>query len=250
MQRNQEFLTWDLMQDYNFAAEHLPGPRGKYWEEGKYNEEGQVKWREKQRRGKVGICWTDSDRSKHSRSRAVWVTLDNKLTDASHLDLFRRKTQSHEFPNTAAPFGTPFWESRGHRPSQPRSAVSCKASLALSEVRWSSGLCALCSGSDDEEERWKSKAQDTIGLLLVIKCPWNLRTPCLMFGKVFGLCSLLAQAVKNLPAMRETRLWSLGREHPHSSGLFPDVQPGESHGQRSLADYSPWGGKSRTRLSD
>ena len=43
MQRNQEFLTWDLMQDYNFAAEHLPGPRGKYWEEGEYNEEGQVK---------------------------------------------------------------------------------------------------------------------------------------------------------------------------------------------------------------
>ena len=30
MQRNQEFLTWDLMKDYNFAAEHLPGPRGKY----------------------------------------------------------------------------------------------------------------------------------------------------------------------------------------------------------------------------
>ena len=26
--------------------------------------------------------------------------------------------------------------------------------------------------------------------------------------------------------------------------------PGESHGQRSLADYSPWGRNSRTRLSD
>lgn len=129
MQRNQEFLTWNLMKDYSFAAEHLPGARGKWGEEGKYNEEGQVKRREKQRRGKVGICWTDSDRSKPSRSRAVWVTLDNKLTGDSHLDLFRRKVQSHEFPNTTpfgTPFGTPSWESRGHRPSQPRSAVSSR----------------------------------------------------------------------------------------------------------------------------
>lgn len=125
MQRNQAFLTWNLMKDYSFSAEHLPGPPGKCWEEGKYNEEGQVKWREKQRRGKVGICWTDSDRSKRSRSRTVWVTLGNKLTDDSHLDLFGRKVQSLEFPNTT-PFGTPFWESSEHRPSHPRSAVSSR----------------------------------------------------------------------------------------------------------------------------
>ena len=29
----------------------------------------------------------------------------------------------------------------------------------------------------------------------------------------------------------------------------PVFLPGESHGQRSLADYSPWGPKSQTRLS-
>ena len=28
------------------------------------------------------------------------------------------------------------------------------------------------------------------------------------------------------------------------------ILPGESHGQRSLAGYSPWGHKSRTRLND
>ena len=30
----------------------------------------------------------------------------------------------------------------------------------------------------------------------------------------------------------------------------PVFLPGESHGQMSLAGYSPWGGKSQTRLSD
>ena len=30
----------------------------------------------------------------------------------------------------------------------------------------------------------------------------------------------------------------------------PVLLPGESHGQRSLAGYSPWGHKSQTRLSD
>ena len=30
----------------------------------------------------------------------------------------------------------------------------------------------------------------------------------------------------------------------------PVFLPGESHGQRSLAGYSPWGRKGRTRLSD
>ena len=48
--------------------------------------------------------------------------------------------------------------------------------------------------------------------------------------------------VKNHPAMQETQVWSQGRKDPlekeittHSSFL-----PGKSHGQRSLAGYSPW----------
>ena len=56
---------------------------------------------------------------------------------------------------------------------------------------------------------------------------------------------LVAQMVNNLPAMQETWDQSLGQEDPleketatHSSTL-----PGEIHGQRSLAGYSPWGHK-------
>ena len=57
--------------------------------------------------------------------------------------------------------------------------------------------------------------------------------------------SLVAETVKNLPAMQETLVQSLGQEDPlekelatHSSSL-----PGESHGWRSLVGYSPWGRK-------
>ena len=69
--------------------------------------------------------------------------------------------------------------------------------------------------------------------------------------------SLVAQMVKRLPAMRETRVWFLGREDPlekemaiHSSTLAwkspwteePDrIQSMGSHGRRSLIGYSPWG---------
>ena len=48
----------------------------------------------------------------------------------------------------------------------------------------------------------------------------------------------MAQTVKNLPAMQET--W--GQEDPLEKEIatHPSILPGEFHGQRSLADYSPW----------
>ena len=43
----------------------------------------------------------------------------------------------------------------------------------------------------------------------------------------------------------ETQVWSLGREDPLRRAWQPTpvFLPGKSHGQRSLADYSPWGCK-------
>ena len=57
--------------------------------------------------------------------------------------------------------------------------------------------------------------------------------------------SLVTQMVKNLPAMWETWVWFLGWEDPLEEGMAPTpvFLPGESHGQRSLAGYSPWGHK-------
>ena len=55
----------------------------------------------------------------------------------------------------------------------------------------------------------------------------------------------MAQTVKNLPAMWETWLQFLGWEDPLEEGMATHsvFLPGKSHGQRSLAGYSSWGGK-------
>ena len=78
-----------------------------------------------------------------------------------------------------------------------------------------------------------------------------------MISKLFNYmyrASLVAQLVKNLPAMRETWVWSLGWEDPlekemvtHSSILARRIpwmeKPGRLHTVHGVA-------KSRTRLSD
>ena len=53
--------------------------------------------------------------------------------------------------------------------------------------------------------------------------------------------SLVAQTVKCLSAMQETRVWSLGREDPLEKER--QVLLGKSHGLRILVGYSPWGHK-------
>ena len=57
--------------------------------------------------------------------------------------------------------------------------------------------------------------------------------------------SLVAQMVKNLSAMQETQVQSLDGEDPQEKRMAttPVFLPGEFHGQRSLAGYSPWGRK-------
>ena len=49
--------------------------------------------------------------------------------------------------------------------------------------------------------------------------------------------------VKNLPAMQETQLSSLGQENPLEKGVASTAAflPGEFHEQRSLVGYSPRG---------
>ena len=57
----------------------------------------------------------------------------------------------------------------------------------------------------------------------------------------------VAQMVKNLPAVRETWVQSLGWEDPLEEGMVTHTSilawiiPRGAWGQRSLAGYSPWG---------
>ena len=52
--------------------------------------------------------------------------------------------------------------------------------------------------------------------------------------------SLVVQTVKNLPAMQETQVQSLGREDPMGRECIPTpvFLPEKSHGQRSPGGYS------------
>ena len=61
---------------------------------------------------------------------------------------------------------------------------------------------------------------------------------------MFGV-SLVAQRVKRLPAMQETRVRSLGWEDPLEKEMatHSSIPAGKSHGQRSLVGCSPWGCK-------
>ena len=59
------------------------------------------------------------------------------------------------------------------------------------------------------------------------------------------VASLVAQTVKCLPAMQETKVWSLGQEDPleKERATTPVLLPGKFQGQRNLGGYSPQGGK-------
>ena len=65
------------------------------------------------------------------------------------------------------------------------------------------------------------------------------------FDLYFPWASLVAQTVKRLPAMPETRVWSLGWKIPWRRKWqpTPGLLPGKSHGRRSLIGCSPWGCK-------
>ena len=58
-----------------------------------------------------------------------------------------------------------------------------------------------------------------------------------------GGASLVAQTVKTLPAMQETRVPSLSWEDPSEKemAIHSRILAGESHRQRSLTGCSPWG---------
>ena len=61
----------------------------------------------------------------------------------------------------------------------------------------------------------------------------------------YSWTSLVGQMVRNLPAMWETWIQSLVWEDPLEEGMAPTpvFLPGDFHGQRGLAGYSPWGCK-------
>ena len=66
-----------------------------------------------------------------------------------------------------------------------------------------------------------------------------------IYSAVSVWASLGARTVENLPTMQETQVRSLGQEDPPEKGraAHSSILAWESHGQRSLVGYIPWGHK-------
>ena len=87
--------------------------------------------------------------------------------------------------------------------------------------------------------------------LCVVWCQGNKILNCELnfaykyMARIYRGASLVAQMVKNLPAMQETWVWSLVGKIPwrRERQPTPVFLPEESHGRRRLVGHSPWGHK-------
>ena len=74
-----------------------------------------------------------------------------------------------------------------------------------------------------------------------LRCSWD---SCELLSTCLGLgASLVAQMVKNLLAVWETQVWSLGREDPLEKGMATHSSILAWRIPWSLVGYSPWGWK-------
>ena len=94
-------------------------------------------------------------------------------------------------------------------------------------------MCQFLSGVSAPTRREQTYAFSEMGSKVQERC----------FGGYKDFCG--TQMVKNLPAVWETQVWSLGWQDPQRRELLatPVFFPGEFHGQRSLANYNTQGHK-------
>ena len=108
--------------------------------------------------------------------------------------------------------------------------------VCMYTAQWFSDIYAYIPGNSADKES-TCNAGDPGSI------PESGRYPVEGIGYLFqySWASLVAQTVKNLPAMRETWVGSLGWEDLWVRDQLPTpvLLPGESHGRRSLVGYGP-----------
>ena len=92
--------------------------------------------------------------------------------------------------------------------------------------------------------RWRREKATHSGNLASRTSPWGRNRQTGLSDFHFNLAFLVAQIVKNLPSMQEVGIQSwVGKTLEKEMATHSIFLAGESHGQRSLAGYSPWGCK-------
>ena len=143
-------------------------------------------------------------------------------------------------PSSACSLGPLPDSHAGHLPS----TVLCSARSSKSFQIHCTPLFSSCSLIPITLKRSNSKWMNRTGLCYVDgkhDAILNVYDSSFTWPNCFlERASLVVQTVKNPPAMKETWVLSLGSEEPLEKGMAtPVFLPGESHGQRSLAGYSP-----------
>ena len=91
----------------------------------------------------------------------------------------------------------------------------------------------------EKRENWKASrwVSSTHCVVRFSNSPFSF-----LFFKLKYICFLGGSVVKNLPAMQETQIWSLGQEGPHEKGMatLSSTLARINHGKRSLAGLSSW----------
>ena len=84
---------------------------------------------------------------------------------------------------------------------------------------------------------------------MVQRCSGDSTDHTCPYSEQYVWSSLVAKTVKNLPAMKETWVQSLGQKDPLGRKWKPTTAflLGEFHGQRHLVGYSPWACKESDR---
>ena len=101
----------------------------------------------------------------------------------------------------------------------------------------------------DDSKKWKDTPSSCLEKLIFLKWPYYPKQSRFNVIPYQMRASQVALAVKNPPAnagdVKRRRFHPWVRKIPWRRKWQPTpvILPGESHGQRSLVDYSPWGSK-------
>ena len=125
------------------------------------------------------------------------------------------------------------WDSPGKN-----TGVGCHFLLQCIKVKSESEVAKPCPTLSDPTD-CSPPGSSAHGIFQARLLEWGAIT---FYSCFIARASLITQLVRNLPAMQETWLRSLGREDPQRREWQPTpvFLPGEFHGQKSLMGYSPW----------